>query len=376
MALKNSGANLNLPVLPNIVDDLKQLTVYTRAAVLRIKCSTHFLAQSLTMKTRQLNATSAADLEATEVILKEGGIVAVPTVTVYGLAADASSVDAVAAVFAAKQRPPTHPLIVHIAGFSDLDKWAEDVPEHALTLAQAFWPGPLTMLLKKASHVPSIVTGGLDTIGVRVPSHPVLQRLLQSSGLGLAAPSANPYKHLSPTSARQVLDALDGRINAVVDGGECTIGVESTIVDLTKDDVMVLRAGPISPSELSAVLNRQVLVPAQHSAVVPGNMADHYQPRTPLYLISREELLVKMQLPSESSVFVVLADFPAERFVNRLANKISMPKNKQDFARVLYKTLHELDSKNFNAIWFEIPPQTEEWLDVNDRLVRASYSIT
>jgi L-threonylcarbamoyladenylate synthase len=330
--------------------------------------------QSLTMITHQLDANNVSHLQVAETILKEGGTVAVPTETVYGLAADASNPVAVAAIFAAKGRPTSHPLIVHIANVGELENWAVDIPEQAYKLAQVFWPGPLTMLLKKASHVSSVVTGGLDTIGVRVPSQPILQQILQSSGLGLAAPSANPYKRLSPTCAKQVLEALDGRINAILDGDECTIGVESTIVDLTKEEVTVLRAGPISPSELSLVLNQPVLAPAQHFIAVPGNVADHYQPKTPFYLISRADMLAKMRLPSESSYFVVLADFPADESVNKLLNKILMPKSKKDFARVLYKTLHQLDGKNLKAIWFETPPQTEEWLDVNDRLVRASYS--
>lgn len=336
--------------------------------------STNRASQDSAMKTRQLKSSSAADLEAALTILRQGGIVAVPTETVYGLAADAANPDAVAAVFAAKDRPATHPLIVHIAGLSDLDKWAEDVPEQALKLANAFWPGPLTMLLKKASHVSSLVTGGLDTIGVRVPSHPVLHKLLQSSNLGLAAPSANPYKQLSPTSAKQVIAALDGKIDGVLDGGDCAIGVESTIVDLTKKEISVLRAGPISPSELSAVLNQTVLVPVQHSIAVPGNVADHYQPKTPLYLVSREEMLAEMRLPLENAFFVVSADFPADILTSRQSDTIVMPKLKQNFARLLYKTLHDLDSKKLTAIWFEIPPQTEDWLDVNDRLLRASYA--
>ncbi|MFT4886046.1 MAG: L-threonylcarbamoyladenylate synthase [Pseudohongiellaceae bacterium] len=327
------------------------------------------------MITRQLNANNVSHLQEAKTILKDGGTVAVPTETVYGLAADASNPVAVAAIFAAKGRPANHPLIVHIASVDELENWAIDIPEQAYKLAQVFWPGPLTMLLKKASHVSPVVTGGLDTIGVRVPSQPILQQILQSSGLGLAAPSANPYKRLSPTSAKQVLQALDGRINGILDGGECTIGVESTIVDLTNEEVTVLRAGPISPSELSSVLNQPVSAPAQHSIAVPGNVADHYQPKTPLYLISRQDMLAKMRLPSESSYFVVLADFPAGEIINKLSNKISMPKSKAEFARVLYKTLHQLDGKNLKTIWFETPPHTEQWLDVNDRLVRASYSI-
>ena len=157
------------------------------------------------MITRRLLASETKDFATAEDILRSGGIVAVPTETVYGLAADATQPEAVSAIFDAKGRPVDHPLIVHIASVDEIEKWAVEIPEHAYTLARAFWPGPLTLLLKKAAHVSSVVTGGLETIGLRVPSHPALLELLQSSGLGLAAPSANPYKQLSPTSAEQVL---------------------------------------------------------------------------------------------------------------------------------------------------------------------------
>lgn len=325
------------------------------------------------MSTRQLNANNVSHLQVAETILKEGGTVAVPTETVYGLAADASNPAAVAAIFAAKGRPTTHPLIVHIASVGELEHWAVDIPEQAYKLAVAFWPGPLTLLLNKANHVPSLVTGGLNTIGIRVPSQPVLQQLLLSSGLGLAAPSANPYKALSPTSAEQVMEKLSGKIDAVLDGGECSIGVESTIVDLTQARAAVLRAGPISPSEISEVLGYSVDLPMQHSIAVPGNVDDHYQPRTPLYVIDRQEMEKRMQLHNQLAAYVVASDYQFDAANFPAIKVVVMPKAKKDFAKVLYKTLHDLDAQKLEAIWFENPPQGEEWLDVNDRLQRASY---
>ena len=325
------------------------------------------------MITRQLLANNPNDLNTAEAILRAGGTLAVPTETVYGLAADATNPGAVSAIFTAKGRPADHPLIVHIAGIDDLEKWAVDIPAEAFELACAFWPGPLTLLLKKAAHVSSAVTGGLETIGIRAPSHPVLHQLLLSSGLGLAAPSANPYKQLSPTSAEQVTAKLDGKIDGVLDGGDCAIGLESTIVDLSGNGIRVLRVGPITPSQLSLVLKQPVTAPANHSASVPGNVEDHYQPRTPLRLLSRQAMLAKMEASTSEAAFVVLADFPTDQLVNH-QRSITMPETKPEFARVLYKTLHELDNKNFCAIWFEIPPQSEEWLDVNDRLQRACHS--
>jgi len=324
------------------------------------------------MITRRLQASEADDLSTAEAILRAGGTVAVPTETVYGLAADATKPDAVAAIFTAKGRPADHPLIVHIASVDDLEKWAVDIPDHAYTLASSFWPGPLTLLLKKAAQVSPVVTGGLETIGIRVPSHPVLHELLHSSGLGLAAPSANPYKQLSPTSAKQVIEKLDGKIDAVLNGGDCDIGLESTIVDLSGDAVQVLRVGPISASALSAALDQEVTAPASHNTSVPGNIDDHYQPRTPLQLLPREALLAKMETASESEAFVVLADFPKDESTNQQI--VSMPASKPAFAKILYKTLHDLDRKNLSAIWCELPPQTEEWMDVNDRLHRASHT--
>lgn len=323
------------------------------------------------MITKRLNAAAQEDLEAAVALLRAGGIVAIPTETVYGLAADATNSRAVAAVFAAKQRPADHPLIVHIADLDRMSDWAVAIPAEAHMLASAFWPGPLTLLLHKAPGVTPLVTGGLETIGLRVPRQPLLLRLLRSSGLALAAPSANPYKQLSPTSAAQVLAKLDGRIDAVLDGGECDIGLESTIVDLTGEEIRVLRSGPITAAQISAVLNKPVMTPEEHRVAVPGNIAQHYQPATPLHLVSRNEMLAKMKSATGSEAFVVLADFPVASIQDQSAVVI-MPETKSAFARLLYKTLHELDHRNLRNIWFELPPQSEDWLDVNDRLRRAS----
>lgn len=329
------------------------------------------LYHDLPMITKRLNAAAQEDREAAVALLRAGGIVAIPTETVYGLAADATNSKAVSAVYAAKQRPADHPLIVHIADAGLLPDWAVDIPAAANILAGAFWPGPLTMLLHRAPDVTPLVTGGLQTIGLRVPRQPILLELLHSSGLALAAPSANPYKQLSPTSAAQVLEKLDGRIDAVLDGGECDIGLESTIVDLTGEEIRVLRVGPITASQISAVLNRPVMTPDKHRVSVPGNIDQHYQPVTPLHVVSRDEMLARIKSADGSEAFVVLADFPIASIQNQSAVVI-MPETKSAFARLLYKTLHELDHRNLRSIWFELPPQSEDWLDVNDRLRRAS----
>lgn len=221
------------------------------------------------LNTQQLSAMTPADIECAAQLLKQGQLVAIPTETVYGLAADATQPEAVKQIFSAKGRPANHPLIVHLGSAEQLSEWATDIAPEAYQLAEAFWPGPLTLLLPKAKQVSPVVTGGLESVGIRVPAHPVLLDILKTHRLAVAAPSANPYKKLSPTSAQQVLDGLNGRLAAVLDGGECQHGLESTIVDLTSKPFRVLRAGPITASELSAVLGQEVLQPQVHQVAVP-----------------------------------------------------------------------------------------------------------
>lgn len=325
------------------------------------------------MITTKLDANEASDLALAEMLLLSGKLLAVPTETVYGLAADASNVEAVKAIFAAKGRPIDHPLIVHIAGFDEIKNWAIEIPSETADLAAAFWPGPLTLLLKKAPHVSKIVTGGLGTIGLRVPAHPILKGLLHSTGLGLAAPSANPYKQLSPTNAGQVLEKLNGKIDAVLDGGDSVIGLESTILDLSGDIPQVLRVGPILPSQISQILGKPVSAPLNHSVSVSGNVVDHYQPKTALKLISRASLLSRMQSPSENEAYVVLADFPLTVLKGH-PNVVVMPSLAQEFAHLLYRMLNDLDGKGFETIWFEQPLQSEQWWAINDRLSKAAHS--
>jgi L-threonylcarbamoyladenylate synthase len=325
------------------------------------------------VNTLLLDATNAADRRHALALLREGELVAVPTETVYGLAADARQPEAVAKIFAAKERPANHPLIVHVAGTEALAQWADPIPDAALRLANAFWPGPLTLLLRKAPHVNTAVTGGRDTIGLRVPDHPVLLDLLRELGSGLAAPSANPHKQLSPTSAQQVLAVLGGRIAAVLDGGACRVGLESTIVDLTQAQPRILRSGPITRAQLEAVLGVPVLLPAAHDVAVPGNMQVHYQPRAPLYVLTRAAL--EHYLSRHATARLALLCYgsapSALEQVTVLAHR-TMPTDKAGYASVLYRHLHELDVLQPEAILLEQPPDGEEWLDVNDRLMKAA----
>lgn len=301
-------------------------------------------------------------------LLSAGELVAVPTETVYGLAADASNPDAVAKIFVAKGRPANHPLIVHIGDIAKLSDWARDIPPQAFLLAKAFWPGPLTLLLHKADAVSPVVTGGKNSIGIRMPAHPVLLALLQQTGLAVAAPSANPYKKLSPTSAAQVMAGLNGRIAAVLDGGDCSVGLESTILDLTSDKPQVLRAGPISAGELEAVLGVPVSTPKSHNVAVPGNVKAHYQPGKPLKIFAKDELLAALQ-PQSADVICLYQS--AELAALKLPHSRQLPRDKAGYARLLYRTLFEADALPGSQIYLEQPPQTAEWDDVNDRLRRA-----
>jgi L-threonylcarbamoyladenylate synthase len=337
---------------------------------------------SAPLQTRRLDATRPDDIDAAVSLLRAGKLVAVPTETVYGLAADASNAEAVRSIFVAKQRPPDHPLIVHLAGLDQLTRWASTIPDAAWRLAEAFWPGPLTLLLHKADAVPSEVTGGRATIGLRVPAHPVLLRMLDALGSGIAAPSANPYKRLSPTTADQVMAGLNGRIDAVLDGGPCAVGLESTIVDLTVETPRILRAGPITRRQLEAVLGTLVEFPEQHDAAVPGNVAVHYQPRTPLYLFDTATLRARLaELPADANIALayISDDLPisagpmsAGLMSTGVLRALRLPADKPGFARAMYDALHTLDGTGASAIWLERPPEHEDWRDVHDRLSRAA----
>jgi L-threonylcarbamoyladenylate synthase len=325
------------------------------------------------LDTRLLHATSAADCATAVQLLAQGELVAVPTETVYGLAADARQPQAVMKIFAAKDRPRSHPLIVHLDSADKLSQWAQRIPPAAQSLAKAFWPGPLTLLLHKAPHVDSTVTGGLDTIALRVPDHPVLLQIIAALGSGIAAPSANPHKRLSPTSAAQVMGSLTGRIAAVLDGGACKVGLESTIVDLTGDTLRILRSGPITREQLEAVLDQPVELPIRHDISVPGNMQVHYQPHAPLHLLSRAQLLSYVAGHPEEKLAALFIGAPPAALAN--LQQLSLPADKAGYARELYQRLHELDSVQPSRILLEAPPQDEAWLDVHDRLSRAATAL-
>lgn len=319
------------------------------------------------MKTQRLQGDSTNDMKRAAELLMHGGLVAVPTETVYGLAANAADENAVKKIFEAKGRPANHPLIVHVPNSEQLSQWAVDIPDEAYQLAEKFWPGPLTFLLKKHDHVNDVITGGLDTIGIRNPAHPVLLSLLKKTGLGVAAPSANPYKKLSPTTADQVFETLNGKIDAVLDGGPCDVGIESTILDLTSNQPTVLRPGPITARQIADVLGKPVDTPNEHNVSVPGNVEAHYQPGKPLHLMTTAQ--IRSQNHKSHDVACVYYSEELAEFMQ--LKDVRLPNDKAGYAQAIYHTLYQLDHSEINAIWLELPPDTDDWRDVNDRLSRA-----
>jgi L-threonylcarbamoyladenylate synthase len=322
--------------------------------------------------TEILDLSSPLDCDKAAKLLLEGELVAIPTETVYGLAADARNKEAINKIFEVKQRPSTHPLIVHIADIFELEKWAVDIPEIAYRLAKAFWPGPLTMVLKKANHVPIEISGGLQTIAIRVPNQLKLLGLMKQHHLALVAPSANPHKKLSPTKAEHVYKSLYGRIPAVLDGGSCKVGLESTILDLTQGYPIILRKGPITKDDLEKILGTDVIDPISHSIPSPGNMHLHYQPYTKSYLVQKSEFenTIKQHLNKP-------VGFLHYSFYQSLVHhpySIKLEEIKENYASALYSSLHHLDSLNLSAIYIEAPPTEPKWGAVQDRLIKATNS--
>jgi len=314
-------------------------------------------------------------------VLRGGGLVAFPTETVYGLGADALDATAVARIFAAKGRPANNPLIVHLADASQVQQIAADWPESAARLAARFWPGPLTLVLPKRDTVPDIVTAKGPTVALRVPAHPVAQRLLRAASVLIAAPSANRSTELSPTRAEHVLRGLDGRIEMLLDGGPTSGGIESTVLDLTAIPPRLLRPGLISVAELEAKIgplsrDHSLTIAAQHDLQPlpsPGMMPRHYAPRTPLECVEtgREAERLTPLLSAKRHVGWVTFTDPVAGSPGVLVRV--MPSAPATYAAQLYAVLHELDSLGLDCILVTLPPDTDEWLAVRDRLRRAAH---
>lgn len=323
------------------------------------------------IKTEWLNAESSEDRERAAALLKQGELVAVPTETVYGLAADATNPAAVRKIFQAKQRPSNHPLITHIASEQQLPCWAATTPSWIQPLAEKFWPGPLTLVLEKHHSVSDVITGGLADIGIRVPDHPVLLDILTRFNLALAAPSANPFQKLSPTTAEQVMHGMNGKIAAILDGGPCVVGTESTILRVHQGKAEILRSGPITAEELGKYLPYDIEIPQQHSVSVPGNQRIHYQPSANLFISDRNEIAKLLDGTRRNRGFLVIS---ADLKNDDAENIVVMPRDARGYRSAMYSSLFRLDQQVAD-IWVEAPPRASDWLDIWDRLSRAATSI-
>ena len=329
------------------------------------------------MTTLQLNASNPADIALAAQLLRAGELVAIPTETVYGLAANALSEAAVAKIFAAKGRPQDNPLIVHVYDAEQARSHVKAWPLSAQRLADAFWPGPLTFILPRAEHVPGIVSAGLSTLALRVPAHPAAQTLLRAAGIPLAAPSANRSGSPSPTLTSHVLYDLDGKIAAVLDGGPCTVGVESTVLDLTSKTPLLLRPGGISPEQLEAALDCRVAVsPAVARALEndaptpsPGMKYKHYAPRAELTLVHGplQDFIAYAQRAQPDGVLifdgdVIPGNWPALCYGN----------TPEQQARQLFAKLREIDELGWRTALVRCPSKEGLGLAVYNRLLRAA----
>jgi L-threonylcarbamoyladenylate synthase len=307
-------------------------------------------------------------------ILRDGGVIGFPTETVYGLGADAANTAAVERIFRIKGRPPTHPLIVHIADAGALGHWSVEGSPLVELLADRFWPGPLTIILQRSAHVPDVVTGGLTTVGLRVPDHPKALALLQAFGGGLAAPSANRFGCVSPTTADHVRHDLGDAVDVVVDGGPCAVGLESTIVDLSSGQPAILRPGGITREALEEAVRGPVPVRAGGPVRSPGQFSHHYAPRAEVVLSTLDHVAVRAAaLLSRGFRVAVSTDQPVTDLPEQVEH-IALPTTTEGFARSLYGALREVDRRGCDVVLVTLPPNVGLGLAVRDRLRRATGS--
>ncbi|WP_443113065.1 L-threonylcarbamoyladenylate synthase [Herbaspirillum seropedicae] len=313
--------------------------------------------------------------------LERGGLVAFPTETVYGLGGDAENPAAIAAIYAAKGRPANHPVIVHVSPEADIGYWAASVPVEARRLIASFWPGPLTLILKRAAHIPDAVAGGQDSVGVRCPAHPVAQALLREfrgGKGGIAGPSANKFGHVSPTTAEHVREEFgsdaDSLVDYVLDGGQSEVGIESTIVDLSRIDThgpVLLRPGQISAERIEAVLGVPLATPDASAPRASGTLDAHYAPHTPVVQVAPDELdavLEKLAALGKKVALIARLQRSGLASVTR-----AMPDTADAYAHDLYAALRDMDHTGADLIVVEALPTSGQWQGVNDRLRRAAF---
>ena len=308
-------------------------------------------------------------------LLCEGELVVIPTETVYGLGADASNENAVKKIFKAKGRPQNHPLIVHIANDNYLSNWAIDIPEIAYKLTKEFWPGPLTLVLKRAPHVSKVITGGQDTIALRAPSHPITQQILSMFKGGIAAPSANSFGYISPTTIEHVKKDMGNKVSLIIDGGPCQVGIESTIIDLSHDKPALLRPGMLSHVMIEQVLGVSIDIAPQVTPRISGFLPSHYAPKTPTILVESLSLPHFVKSRIKTLRLAVLARQP-NQYIQQISdywlNWITLPNAPKAYANRLYKEMRKLDLLRYDAIILENVPDGVEWLAIRDRIKRAS----
>ncbi|MFJ6484564.1 MULTISPECIES: L-threonylcarbamoyladenylate synthase [unclassified Streptomyces] len=318
-------------------------------------------------------ATVTTDIERAADVLRAGGLVALPTETVYGLGADVEDPIAVARIFQVKGRPASHPLIVHIAAADELDAWVEEVPAAARLLAEHFWPGPLTLVLRRGHRVPLEATDGLETVAVRVPDHPVALALLSAFGGGITAPSANRFGSVSPTTADHVRAELGDAVDFVLDGGSCQVGVESTIVDVTGETPSILRPGGVTREDLEAVLGHPVVVPSTSDVRVPGQHPSHYAPRARVVLVEPEKVVAEAELAQQAGHQVgVLLPPPLADAAVKAHVVVPLPGSLDAYAHGLYGFLRELDQQGCDLIVASLPVEEGLGLAIANRLRRAA----
>lgn len=314
--------------------------------------------------------------------LERGELVAFPTETVYGLGADAENPQAVAKIYEAKGRPADHPVIVHLAPGADIGYWASDIPAEAGKLAGAFWPGPLTLILKRAASIPAAVSGGQDTIGLRCPSHPVAQALLfefKNGKGGVAAPSANRFGHVSPTTAQHVIDEFgsgtESPLTMVLDGGQSEVGIESTILDLSRmatHGPVLLRPGRITPEQIANIIGAMPALPDAAAPRASGTLESHYAPATPVVIVAGDVLtraLVQLKAMDRTAALIAHTEFEAEGSFTLLR----LPSHAEGYAHDLYAALRQADTAGADVILVEATPENSDWQGVNDRLKRAAH---
>jgi L-threonylcarbamoyladenylate synthase len=323
---------------------------------------------------RVVRATQV-EIETAVQALRNGELVAFPTETVYGLGANAQNPAAVRRIFEAKGRPASHPVIVHLDSPKYLHRWVREVPPGAIGLAEAFWPGPLTMVMPRAAHVHDVVTGGQDTIAIRVPAHPMAQQLLTAFGGGIAAPSANRYGRLSPTRAEHVREELGDAVRVVLDGGECQIGLESTIVSFEGPVVRLLRPGSVTAAQVRAVVGELAIGAANESPRVPGAVPSHYAPVTPMTIVPAGEIDAQADAASGGGKRIAVLAQRLPLRSHKYVTWINAGRRPESFGHDLYSNLRTLDRAGCQRILVQEVPEGERWDAVRDRLMRAATSV-